>query len=315
MQLLCEQLPSSNYIFDVSKKNDDADIVNHLDEHGVVVVRGAATQEQVDFLDKATKEIISRPAISGAIGYYMKDPYKKIYDALLLGREAIDVVVNERVISLSERYMKDECLLSEIFMKHDLGADELYFPYHAHDGRDRIDNARGVFGVGAIYYVHDTAEGAFCYSPGTHKLEFPHGTDLSKYPEPMKTDIIKGMRRIAGRAGDIVLFDERGFHGPEQPTKKSRTVVIYGYQGKRAFGNTLRSPVPVMLNDLGHLSPKQLNMLGLGASSRKDVRRFHIYGFNRSRHYPVLARKLEKMFESDRKWAKRRRILKSMLGR
>lgn len=316
MQTLCMQRPSTDYIFDITKKNDTSDILRYLQENGVVVVRGAVTPEQIESLDKATKDIISRPAISGSIGYYQKDPYKKIYDALLMGCDAVDVVVSERVVALCEAYMNDECLISEIFMKHDLGMEEVYFPYHAHNGHERIDNGgRSIFGVGAIYYAHDTDEGAFCYSLGTQKLEFPHGEALMDYPKEMRDEILRGMCRIGGKAGDIVLFDERGFHGPEQPTTKSRTVLIYGYQAKRAFGNTLRSPIPVLLNDLGHLSPKQLNVLGLGASSRKDIRRYHIHGFERTRHYPVLARKLDKMFERDRKWAKRRKIIKSLLGR
>ena len=56
-------------------------------------------------------------------------------------------------------------------------------------------------------------------------------------------------------------------------------------------------------------------VLGLGADSRKDLKSFHIYGFGQSRHYPPLARRLERVFERDRKWAKRKKIIKSLLGR
>ena len=308
------QHPATEYIFEISGNNKER-ALDHLREHGFVVIRGVGSPEQIKYLDAATKDIISKPAIGGSIGFYMKDPYKKVYDALMFGRDCIDIVVDNRIIDIVESYTNDDCLLSEIFMKHDLGADEVYFPYHAHTGSDRVVNTEGPFGVGAIYYCHDTDEGAFCYSPGTHIMEFPHGPDPHKYPKEMKSAILSGMRRVAGRAGDIVLFDERGFHGPEQPTEMPRTVLIYGYQRKTTFGNTLRSPIPVLLNDLGHLSAKQLQVLGLGADSRKDLKSYHIYGFSHSRHYPPLARRFERMFERDRKWAKRKKLIKSLLGR
>ena len=54
----------------------------------------------------------------------------------------------------------------------------------------------------------------------------PYGQKLKPYPKELKNKILENMYKCKGLAGDLVLFDDRGFHGPDQPSLKDRKVII-----------------------------------------------------------------------------------------
>ena len=47
---------------------------------------------------------------------------------------------------------------------------------------------------------------------------------------------------------DIILFDDRGFHGPAQPSKADRKVIIFDYYRNKTFGSTVVKPHEVKIN-------------------------------------------------------------------
>ncbi len=82
---------------------------------------------------------------------------------------------------------------------------------------------------------------------------FPDGNLPDKYSETMRPELFKSKRKIVGEAGDIIVFDDAGFDGPENPVKSAGTTIMFGYQKSSDFGDTVRNPAPVLLSDLGHL--------------------------------------------------------------
>lgn len=304
----------SDYIYSVKDQNWKAPAVDHLQTYGFLVLRDCVAPKTLSAAQQKIKEILAKPSIGGSIGYYMKDPYKKTFDGLLIGKSALEIVANLNVIETVEAYLKEEVLITEIFLKHDLGSNMLYFPYHCHTGEDLIkDNTKDPFGCGTMCYTHDTEEGAFCYSPKTHKLASPHGSNPYKYPESMKSEILDNMVRISGKAGDIVLFDEAGFHGPEQPVRKPRTVFIYGYQNKKFSNNTVRSPAPVLIPDLKTLNSKQLNVLGINAGSRKPFSDYHIRSYDKHPSYSKLRKAFINHFKKELTTAQFKIMIKKLL--
>ena len=125
----------------------------------------------------------------------------------------------------------------------------------------------GPLGLSYVMYHHDTASGAFCFAPGSHKLGAPLGGRLDSYPKAQREEVERSWTRLDGRAGDVVLFDPRGFHGQDQPSRADRMVTITRYWRTDIFGRRQHRPMPVYINDLEGFSPHQLSTLGVGAAS------------------------------------------------
>tara|TARA_R110002126_G_scaffold13118_7_gene57258 strand:- start:168464 stop:169372 length:909 start_codon:yes stop_codon:yes gene_type:complete len=234
-----------------------------LKENGITCLRGFPNSVSLEKLINKTNKMLENPSIYGSQGYYQKDRHKKIYEAFLLGEEAHEVLLDERILDIIEGYLGSKALIQEMIVKNDLGDNELYFPMHAHTGSYRTSKNDGPFSVGIMLYTHDTEEGAFCFSPGTHKWNFPHGADPYKYPKEMQKEIFDGMIRVSGKKGDIVLFDHRGFHGPQQPVTKPRTVFLGGFHHAQDHGNKTKCPVAVYTTDLRSLNDRQKDVLGV----------------------------------------------------
>ncbi len=246
----------------------DTDIesgLQSLNDNGITCIRGFPNADALERLITKTNKMLETPSIYGSQGYYQKDRHKKIYEAFLLGEDAHEILLDERILDIVEGYLGTQSLIQEMIVKNDLGDNELYFPMHAHTGSYRVTKNDGPFSVGIMLYTHDTEEGAFCYSPGTHNWNFPHGSDPYKYPKDMQKEIFDNMILVAGKKGDIVLFDHRGFHGPQQPVTKPRTVFLGGFHNAFDHGNKTKCPVAVYTTDLRNLNERQKNVLGLSS--------------------------------------------------
>ncbi|MEZ5813646.1 MAG: phytanoyl-CoA dioxygenase family protein [Alphaproteobacteria bacterium] len=237
--------------------------VEGLKENGITCLRGFPDADMLETLITKTNEMLKSPSVYGSQGYYQKDRHKKIYEAFLLGEETLSILLDDRILDIVEGYLGSKILIQEMIVKNDLGGNELYFPMHAHTGSYRTVKNQGPFSVGIMLYTHDTEQGAFCFSPGTHSWNFPHGSDPYKYPEDMQKKIFDGMRLIAGKKGDIVLFDHRGFHGPQQPVTAPRTVFLGGFHNASDHGNKTKCPVAVYTTDLRVLNARQQEVLGI----------------------------------------------------
>lgn len=248
------------------------DCIKNLNDDGVAVLRNALNLEDINLINKKIQYILKNPSIAGSVGYSMKDPFKKTYDAFLIDKIVPSLVSNVIVLKLIKEYLKDDIIISEAFLKHDIGDNFEYFPYHRHTGQNNINK---FFGCGIIIYLHDTDNGAFCYSIGSQKK------NLDNEPEHIfksknKDDYIKNLRRINGKKGDIVIFDESGYHGPEQPTNSARTVIISGFRSKNIFQNKTKTEIPILNSSYNILNDNQKEALGMKSFSKIEYSDYHL---------------------------------------
>lgn len=305
---------STDYLFDVNSPSFNWDLVlERLKHEGFVALRNMFPQSKIEDVHSRIKKVMERPSIGGSYGYYRKDYAKKLFDPCLLSGPVYDLLLNESVIALVERCVDGEVVLAECNVKHDDGVNHSYFPMHTDlmegwtaENTDVVlteTDLQSPIAIGAMMYFHDTTDGAFCYAPDTANLRKNYGGDLKDYPKDIQDAVMSKMVRVEGKAGDLVLFDDRGFHGPEQPVSVSRTVLIFDYYKLEAFGNKTKAPIPVIVNDLGRLNAKQLRVLGLGIEAMTPYSNYHTRSYSKTPYYS----RLSQVFE--RKFQRRRRIV------
>jgi hypothetical protein len=286
-----------DYVYQAGSPSLAQDVRRALSERGFAVVRDLFSSEMMADLNERVDRMSRQPAIAGALGYAKVDHPKRLMSPYAIGGPAVDMILDERIITLVEAHMGSECVLAETNVKIDEPVGYTYFPMHADfsEGWTKEKDGFGLtaehlkdpIGIGGAIYLHDTTEGAFSYCEGTHVLMAPRGPDLDKYPDDERRDILARYVRIEGKTGDFVLFDDRGFHGPDQPSFSRRTVILVDYYRVATFGRKLVSPVAVWSTDLGRLSPKQLRVMGVGAGFMVPPERYMLTRFRRSRMYDV----------------------------
>ena len=141
-----------------------------------------------------------------------------------------------------------------------------------------------------MVYLEDTTEGAFCYSPGSHKFRDNNESSVEKWNEKSRNKVYQNIVRIEGKKGDIVLFNLLGAHGPEQPVKVHRKVVLGAYYNKDVFGFEAKTAIPVYLSDLSNLSLEQQKILGVGAKPMSYPEDYHTRHFNRMKNSKMVFR-------------------------
>jgi len=271
-----------------------------LADEGVVVIRGLVTQDRLAKIGSRWDVYFDRPSVSGTPGYARTSAAKSTVSAFALGREAVQAMLDERIVDIVEAVMGSECTLAEANAKHDRGLGYTYFPLHSDfaigwkktasmEKALTAEDMHHPIGIGGMIYMHDTTEGAFTYCLGTQKLESPHGQRFNSYPAAMQAELLKTKVRCDGLAGDFVLFDDRGFHGPDQPSKSDRSVLLLDYYRIETFGRIVVSPHPVWSEDLAELSQRQLQVMGMGASSLLPPEKYDKSRFRRNRFFPMLA--------------------------
>tara|TARA_B110000211_G_scaffold213983_1_gene254992 strand:- start:2380 stop:3315 length:936 start_codon:yes stop_codon:yes gene_type:complete len=265
----------SNFV-DVNDDNWLSIAKENLNKDGLVVLRNIVEFNSLERIVKSSANMLKNPSMLGSVGYYQKEFTKKTYDGLLLGKDAVNIVGNEKLLDLTESYLQDEVRLTEVFLKHDTGVNQIYFPYHRHPGKEFNLSKEVAFGCGVLLYLHDTNSGAFCYSLGSHNSEWDYKNYPSLIDKKDEDDINKNFFRIIGKSGDLVIFDERGFHGPEQPTTASRTILLFGYQSSKATNNTTKTENPVIINNLIDLNNRQLTAMGIQSNSRTFYKDYHL---------------------------------------
>ena len=65
------------------------------------------------------------------------------------------------------------------------------------------------------------------------KIRASYGLSLDGYPNKIKDSIVNNVLKVKGNKGDLVIFDKRSFHGPDQPSKSDRFVYIFEYIKKK----------------------------------------------------------------------------------
>jgi len=277
-------------LVNASDENFTNKCIKLIKNEGIVQIRGLCDKEEIENINKKLKKVFSKPSIGGSVGYTQKDPHKRTYDALMLGQETTDIVLNKKIIELSKKYFLDDPLLSHAYIKKNLGFNDFFFPYHCHTGMDRdvIRKSTKGYVLAMIAYLHDTDKGCFMYSPTTHLLKYPHGSNPYIYPEPLKSEIFHKTVKMVGKAGDILIFDDAGFHGPENPSKEDRTTLMFAYLRNTDFGGKIRNPAPIIPTSLNNINSEQLNVLGIGKKARNNYEDFHLRKYDESFTYKIL---------------------------
>ena len=261
--------------------------VQLLEEDGIVTIRGLFPKEILKKIDKSWNTNFKNPAVSGTIGYHRTSHAKAVLPLFLLGEPALRVALEKKIISIVESFMNSKCTLAEAHAVWHKSTSYTYFPLHSDfavgwkkskDSKFELKEKDISFpiGVGAMMYLHDTKSGAFKYSNGSHKLFSRHGQHLKNYPKDIRESINKNITRCEGIKGDLILFDDRGFHGPDQPANEDRSVLLFDYYRNKTFGAVVVTPHYLQITDLSFLDKDQLRVLGMGAS--KMVRREEYVG-------------------------------------
>jgi len=257
-------------------QNQTQSAVDALKKDGMVILRGLYGDEELDGLNKRFELYFDKPTVSGTVGCAQLSHAKTATSVFTLGGPIVRMLIESRLIDIVQTYMGSNCVLAEATAKRDLGVGYVYFPPHAdfHAGWKKSATSEFVLtqedmecpvGVGAALYLHDTVEGAFCYSLGSHALKAKHGLHLDGYPPDLKREIVANLVRCDGRKRDMVVFDDRGFHGPDQPSKSDRSAILLDYYREKTFGHIVVTPHPIWSSDLVDMTPEELRVLGVGA--------------------------------------------------
>ena len=315
-----------SYVFDVEDQGYSREAaIRYLDHHGFVVLRNLFAPETLDYVVRRSNEVLAKPSIAGSFGYYKKDYHKRLFEPLLFGGPTVELIVNQEALALIETYLDGESIIAELYLKHDGGTNESYFGLHCDfwegfSNHDRasvtlsLEDLKKPLGTGALVYLHDTTDGAFCFCDASHKVAARHGSFLIDYPPDQRRAIAESLVRVDGRLGDLVLFDDRGFHGPDQPSRASRTVLVFDFYKVGVFGRDTKVAIPLFLNDLGNLDQHQLRVLGLGAGTMIPYEKFHIRRFDKSRTFPLMKTMLAASFHAKHMHAQLGRIKRRLLG-
>lgn len=309
------------YHFDAHAGLDTDAVRACLAERGYAVLRNLFAPDLVADAARRIEAYARNPAIAGVPGYTKVDHPKRLFSPFAIGGPLVDLTLDERVFDIVEAYMESECVLAETNVKIDESVGYEYFAIHADFAvgwrKDAIkgtpltdDELKFPVGVGGAIYLHDTTEGAFSYCEGTHTLRAPHGQVLAKYPDDERQAILERKVRLEGQAGDFVIFDDRGFHGPDQPSRSQRTVILVDYYRVETFGYMQVSPMAVWTSDLGRLTPRQMRVLGVGADYMIPPEEYMGTRFRRNRMYGLVRFLIEHAYTVDHLKQKAKRLIR-----
>lgn len=309
-------------VFDLARDRWNADaMLSHLDQFGFVHIRNLLSPEDAASLAGNARALLERPAVAGTVGYAKVDHPKKLANPFLLRKPFVKLAADKRIIDLVERYMASDCILAEANLKYDSPVGYEYFALHADFGPGWRKTATSEpvltaadlekhVGVGGAFYLHETHSGAFSYSLGTHKLKAHRGQNLSQYPVNEQQQILAAKKRLDGLAGDLILFDDRGFHGPDQPALAERTVILLDYYRVETFGLNQVTPLLAYTADLAGLDAHQMRVLGVGAGEMIAPEQYLLTKFRRTKAYNQCVAIIENAYRSTHLKAK----LKQKLG-
>lgn len=315
--------------FDTQSNNfSETAVINTLRERGVCKLQNLFPPGLLNEISARLNHYYKRPAIAGVAGYYKVDFPKKLLPPGLIGPAVYPVLLNPLVISIIEKLMDSECVLAEAFFKYDRGVNVEYFPLHtdfyagwkkspASDLELSVDDMRQVLGIGAAVYMEDCEEGgAFCFCEGTH-LWAKKGQNLWRYSPEEQKQILETKVRCDGKKGDMVLFDDRGFHGPDHPTTKDRSVLLLDYYRVKTFGFKQIAPLLIRTSDidLNQYNAKQLRVLGLGAEPMVEFDEYTHTRFKKAPLYPLVSYLVENSYRFDFFKNKLKKFLRSKLRR
>ena len=296
-----------NNIISAKSKNFIQQAVKILEKRGVVLIRNLYNEKLLEEVQKAWNINFKRPSVSGTVGYYRTSYAKAVLPLFLLGRPAMKVALEKKIILIIEKYMKSKCTLAEANAVWHKATNYIYFPVHSDFAVGWKKSKSSSFslekkdikhpvGVGAMLYLHDTISGAFKYAIGSHKLQSMYGQHLKNYPKEKIDEINNNIEICTGKKGDLILFDDRGFHGPDQPSKKDRKVLLFDYYRNKTFGSVVVTSHTMKITDISILDKSQLRVLGLNASEMVNREEYVSTRFKKNLFYKFIIWMIENAY-------------------
>jgi hypothetical protein len=270
-------MKNNSIIIQANSNNFISDAVRSLKEDGLVIIRGLFSKQLMSEIDESWRTNFKHPSVSGTVGYFRTSHAKALLPLFLLGKPVFQVTLEKKIITIIEKVMKSKCTLAEANAVWHKATKYVYFPLHSDfaAGWKKTKNSNiqltskdmnFPIGIGGMLYLHDTKSGAFKYSLKSHKIQSKHGQHFANYPKSLKETINKNIFICKGIKGDLILFDDRGFHGPDQPSKKDRSVLLFDYYRDKTFGSVIVTPHLIKISDAAILDKDQLRVLGINAS-------------------------------------------------
>ncbi len=258
-------------------------------DYGVVLIKDFFEKKSLDMFIKESNDFLEDPMINGNFGFFKVDYPKKFVDPFQMSLNSKLFCLNEKLINVVENLMKSNCILSEATVKFDKSTSYEYFGPH----NDYVEGTKrskyfdkivsksminSVLAIGGIHYLHDCDEGSFYYLTKSHKFKAKKGQILDQYPTEVIAELEKGRVKLDGAKGDLILFDDRGFHGPSQPSKKDRLVLLLDWFNEKSWnGKFQMRPFTILSNEIDKFSKKQTRVMGVGSKSMENLPDYHIY--------------------------------------
>jgi len=291
--------PKPAAVIDMRDGTSLQSVIEILRTRGFCILRNLFDDVMLDEVTAQANRFLAQSAVAGVPGYWKVDHPKIILNPFVLGGRVLDILLDERVISIIESLMESECILAETILKQDYATTYPYFAIHSDFAEgwsksDKIEHKlakedmRQVIGIGGAFYFHDTEEGSFTFCDGTHTLMSPHGQTLTGYNKEQQRAILARKVACTGHRGDLVLFDDRGFHGPDFPSSADRRIILLDYYRVDTIGRLQVTPMPIWSTDIATLSPTQLRVAGVGAESMLDPLENAQTRFKKNRIYSLL---------------------------
>ena len=195
---------------------------------GLVVIEEAIRGEQLTRLQKATdywheqckEDWLEEIASGDACPLWFDVP-----DAMEKDEVFLDMLDHPSFIDLLDAITDGELLLGGPFQVRATPPWPVaYTAWHPDKGRD------GQLHPKMQIYINDVPgnSGEFAYVPGSHLT-----TDDTRY-RPQRNNTMPGHRRLPGKAGTVILFDNAGLHtAMDNRTTTPRKSMIVGYQQRR----------------------------------------------------------------------------------
>ncbi len=283
-------------------------VVEALKTRGFCRITNLFSEAALSEVKQRVDHYYTHPAVAGVPGYGKVDHPKKTLQPGLAGPYVYDLMLNTTIISIIERVMDSECILAEAFFKYDKGVNQVYFPMHTdfpegwqktkESPKLNAEQLRDPVGIGIAIYLEDCDEGAFTYCEGSHRFKATKGSQLSDYSKAEQEELLKAKVRCSGKRGDLVMFDDRGFHGPSHPSRKDRSVLLLDYYRVKTLGYNQVTPLFVRTSDinLAKLSEKQCRVLGLGAGYWTEPHEYSGTRFSQNKFYPFISYLIENAY-------------------
>ncbi|MEO0683871.1 MAG: phytanoyl-CoA dioxygenase family protein [Cyanobacteria bacterium J06649_11] len=261
MKCPTKHLETESFVFDCTSTISSQAILKIFEEKGFVVLRNLFSSNLIDDIRSKIDSRLQTPSVAGSAGYSVIDyPRKMLTPSTIVEGKIVDILVDNRITTIIESFMQSECVLAETGIKFDKGrVGYEYFPMHCDywdgwslDGKFTITKEELSFpvAVGKILYLHDTVDGCFCYLEGSHKFTTHKGDLLKNYSKEEIETLSATKVPILGKKGDVILFDSRGFHGPDQPSNSDRLAIISRFYRIKSFGHVQASPIPLWTSDI-----------------------------------------------------------------